>query len=129
LGRTRALIVSEFPTAASAALAHALGEPLAIEALRRPDRPDRAAARGLRARYAEDDGILRRAGALAAHAKSKASPIRTLLTSPAERRALWEVAAVARRVRRAGVTEVHADAGARERAALIAALAGAELRA
>jgi hypothetical protein len=125
----RALIVAEFPTAASASLARELGEPLAIEALRRPERPDRAAARGLRARYAEDDGILRRAAALARHVCAKTGHMVPLLHTPADRRAVWEVAAVARRLRRAGVAEIHADAEARERAALIAAAAGAELRA
>jgi GT2 family glycosyltransferase len=33
---------------------------VAVEAARRPERPDRSAAGGLRARYAEDDGIARR---------------------------------------------------------------------
>jgi hypothetical protein len=116
-GAARALLVAEFPTTASAALAHGLGGPLAIEALRRPERPDRAAAAGLRARYAEDDGILRRAVAVA------------LAGGRARGRGSWEVAAVARRLARAGVTEIHCDAGARERATLVAAALGVPLRA
>jgi glycosyltransferase involved in cell wall biosynthesis len=125
----RALVVAEFPTAASAELARALGEPLAIEALRRPERPDRAAAGGLRARYAEDDGILRRAAALGPRsprgARSFPSEMATLLTSA---RAAWEVAALARRLERAGVTEVHCDPEARDQAALVATLLGVPLR-
>jgi GT2 family glycosyltransferase len=78
------LVVGEFPTAATAALARSFPVPPAIEATRRPERPDREAARGLRARYAEDDGILRRAAA------------RALGTTPP-----------ARRLRKAGVQEVH----------------------
>ena len=130
----RALLVAEFPTAASTALARGLGEPLAIEALRRPERPDREAARGLRARYAEDDGILRRAAALAGHrprsgnAVTKTGLSGTFLSPGAWKRGAWEVAAVARRLRQAGVAELHADAGAREAAALVAAVLGVPLR-
>jgi GT2 family glycosyltransferase len=114
-----ALVVHEFPTTASGALARSLG-PAAIEAARRPERPDRAAAGGLRARYAEDDGVARRLLALAEVAlrreKSLPSTIWTQSTSGGARggrgrlRELWEVAAPARRLRRAGVTEIRTDA-------------------
>jgi GT2 family glycosyltransferase len=111
----RALVVSEFPTAGSVALARSLGDSVLIEAARRPERPDREAAAGLRARYAEDDGILRRVAAC-----SKPSDIWTLLNT----RAFWDVAAAARRLRRAGVREIHCDPESRERAALLAAVCG-----
>ena len=78
------LLVDEFPTAAAAELARSLPGPVAIEAARRPERPDRAAAGGLRARYAEDDGILRRA--------------------------MSGNRAPARRLRKAGVREIHTGA-------------------
>ena len=126
------LVVDEFPTTAAAALAQSLG-PAAIEAARRPERPDREAARGLRARYAEDDGIARRAGALARLALRRPGslppPIGAQSTpvGGAERvRALWEVAAAARRLRRAGVGEIRSDSAARGRASLIAAVLGVE---
>ncbi|HEX8742994.1 MAG TPA: glycosyltransferase [Thermoleophilaceae bacterium] len=117
----QALLVAEFPTAAAAELARPLAArgPLAIEAARRPERPDREAARELRARFAEDDGILRRAAALAAlaalGARARVAPLR-------------EVAAPARRLRRAGVGEVRSDPDSRERAALIAAVLGVPAR-
>ena len=88
------LVVDEFPTTASAALARSLAGRggVAIEAARRPQRPDRAAARGLRARFAEDDGILRRAVAVVAQGGRPAS---------------LETAAAARRLREARVGEIH----------------------
>jgi GT2 family glycosyltransferase len=118
-GGVRALLVSEWPTREAGARARALGGPLLIEAARRPERPDRAAAGDFRARYAEDDGILRRT-------KSKASSISTLSTSGAKTHVPGDVAAVARRLKKAGVTEVHCDPESRERASLIAAVLGLE---
>ncbi|MEA2472446.1 MAG: hypothetical protein QOE06_361 [Thermoleophilaceae bacterium] len=115
----RGLLVHEFPTAASASLAHSLagGGPLLIEAARRPQRPDRAAARGLRARFAEDDGTLRRTVALATIALrgqplSKAAAISPQLTGVRGRTGfapVWEFGAAARRLRRAGVREIHRE--------------------
>ena len=109
-----ALLVSEWPTRDAAERARSLGDHVRVEAARRPDRPDREAAAGLRARYAEDDGTLRRLAAVASLAGAKG----------AGRRRLWEVAAVAHRLARAGVSEIHADPASRERAAVIAAVLG-----
>ena len=108
-------LVDEFPTADSAAAARGAGAPVAVEARRRPARPDRAAAQGLRARFAEDDGILRRALALAAaRARGEAG-------------AAAETATAARRLRRAGVTELRCDAASRARASAISAALGVPL--
>jgi hypothetical protein len=117
------LVVHEFPTAASAELPPAR----AIEAARRPDRPDRTAARGRRARYAEDDGVARRAGALAELALRSIRPgLFVVWTNRAGRfggmRDVWEIAAPARRLRRAGVTEIRSDPASRGRASLLAAV-------
>ena len=114
-GGARALLVSEFPTRDAAELAHSLGDGVLIEAARRPDRPDREAARGLRARYGEDDGTLRRASGTVTGA---------IATVTVPERRLWDVGAVARRLERAGVTEIHCDPASRDRAALIAAVLG-----
>lgn len=103
------LVVGEFPTPASAALPPAR----AIEAARRPERPDRAAARGRRARFAEDDGAARRAAAVA-----------TLARRGCGLRELWEIAAPARRLRRADVSELHSDPASRARASLLATVLG-----
>ena len=108
----RALLVAEWPTAAAAALSRP--GPFRVEAARRADRPDRAAAAGLRARYAEDDGTLRRLVATA----------RLVGAFRGDPRGVWEVAAVARRLQRAGVGEIHCDPASRERAALVAAVIG-----
>jgi GT2 family glycosyltransferase len=78
--------------------------PLRVEAARRPARLDRAAARGLRVRYAEDDGVARRA-------------IETLAL---RLRARGADAPAARRLARAGVEWIAAAAGAEGRAATIA---------
>jgi hypothetical protein len=106
------LLVREFPTAATGALARSL-RPAAIEAARRPERPDREAAAGLRARYAEDDGAARRLGALAElavrRAGSLSGPIGHQSTPVGQLRALWNHAAPARRLRRAGVTEIRTE--------------------
>ena len=118
------LVVDEFPTPASAALAHSL-RPAAIEAARRPERPDRDAARGLRARYGEDDGVARRAGALLGQAGSLPSSIGTQSTPVGRWRALWGVAAAARRLREAGIGEIRSDSASRGRASLVAAVIGA----
>lgn len=121
------LVVREFPTAPSSALASTV-EPCAIEAARRPERPDRAAAHGPRARFAEDDGAARRVIALTdlvlRRGRSLPSSMGTQSTSLDRVRALWEVAAPARRLRRTGAGEIRSDAASRERASLIAAVLG-----
>jgi hypothetical protein len=98
------VVVAEFPTRASAELAHAAGPEVVVEAARRPERPDREAASGLRARFEEDDGILRRALAFV---------IVGLRTPPA-------AAAPALRFWRAGVREIHNDPQSRQRAEQLA---------
>jgi GT2 family glycosyltransferase len=79
-----------------------------VEAARRPARLDRAAARGLRVRYAEDDGVARRA-------------IDTVATAL---RARGADAPAARRLKRAGVEWLAATAGAERRAAALARAVG-----
>jgi GT2 family glycosyltransferase len=120
-----ALVVAEHPTAASVAAAAELGDP-AVEAERRPPHPVRPAPR---AAYAEDDGTLRRAAALlrvgprrALRARAEPAP-----PEPAPRLRLRDLAAPARRLRRAGVRAVHAPGGdpaATARASILARLAG-----
>jgi GT2 family glycosyltransferase len=106
------LVVAEFPTASSVDLARSLGPGVLVEAVRRPDRPDREAAQGIRARYAEDDGIARRVAAL------------TSLALRGRRVRTRDVAAAAERLRRAGVTEIRCDPESRERAALLRQITG-----
>jgi hypothetical protein len=75
-----------------------------VEAARRPERLDRAAARGLRVRYAEDDGVARRAldsAALLLRARGGDAP-------------------AARRLKRAAVEWLAAATGAEARAARLA---------
>ena len=136
LGAARALVAGEFPTTAAAEAARALAaEPgiAVVEAARRPERPDRAAAHGLRARYAEDDGHARRALAVARLAARH--PLRTSRALAAARRPAagrasaaptgespWHTAAPALRLRRAGVRELRA-AGDPRSLALARALA------
>jgi glycosyltransferase involved in cell wall biosynthesis len=101
------VLVGEFPTQATAALARSLADrgEVAIEAARRPQRPDRQAARGLRARFAEDDGILRRARSI----PGAMSPQSTSVRRAGGVRGLWATAAAERRLRKAGVREVHRE--------------------
>ena len=109
-----ALLVGEFPSAASAGLA-ARPAVVAVEALRRPERPDRAAARGLLARYAEDDGVLRRLLAVAALRLRGSGAL-----PPA-------AATAARRLRAARVDRLVSDTASRARAALVATALGIPL--
>jgi GT2 family glycosyltransferase len=129
-GAAIGVVVDEFPTAASAELARAAGAALvAVEARRRPDRPDREAARDLQVRFAEDDGIVRRLAALLA-----VLPRHLALAWLPKRRApggvkskastIWTVVTAARRFRRAGAGELWCDPESRARAALIAAVLG-----
>jgi GT2 family glycosyltransferase len=103
----RGVVVGEFPTADSAELAAGFGA-VAVEALRRPERPDRAAARGLRARYAEDDGALRRRLAVATLRLRGSGALPPV------------VATAVRRLRSARVERLGSDRPSRARAALIA---------
>jgi GT2 family glycosyltransferase len=104
-----ALVADAFPDAD--ADAGVPGGALRVEAARRPARLDRASASGLLVRYAEDDGIARRAVDSAA-----------LFL-----RARWGDAPAARRLKRAGVEWLAAATGAEERAARLARIARATL--
>jgi hypothetical protein len=73
-----------------------------VEAARRPVRVDRGASRSLRVAYGEDDGILRRIGAVAWLAR------RSPGAAAANLRVLFRLAAPARRLAAAGVESVQA---------------------
>jgi GT2 family glycosyltransferase len=111
---TAALVLDEFPTPETGALAESLAErgPLVIEAARRPQRPDREAAkrlraRGVRVRFAEDDGTARRlAAALRMGFRARG------------------IAAPAQRLRKAAVAELHSDPASEDRAAALASVLG-----
>lgn len=110
-----AVVVDEFPPSDEQNLVLERGSSeVRVEAARRPDRPDREAARGLRARYAEDDGVLRRL--LAAALLAARDPRR----APRSAAAL-DVAPAALRLLRA---RPHRIEGGGEHATRVAALIG-----
>jgi hypothetical protein len=93
------LVTDEFPVGGGAASLDGAA-PVAVEAARRPERPVREAAGGLRARYAEDDGVLRRTGAalwLAVRRPARAGAVAAAV----------EAAPAALRVLRGGGSFVH----------------------
>ena len=124
-----AVIAGAFPDRdepGAIAAARARGGQVRIEAAARPVRVDRGAARELEIKWAEDDGALRRAGAVAWIATRR--PLRTfaflIRRSPAAR--LRDVASRGRRLLQAGTRELHAVGGAdaRRDAAALSALTG-----
>jgi sugar phosphate isomerase/epimerase len=86
------------------ALAARGGRPVLVEAVGRPQRPDRQARREVRTSYAEDDGALRRARDLAwLAARRPAAVLGDLLVGRAAGAPpLGDLAPMARRIREAG---------------------------
>jgi glycosyltransferase involved in cell wall biosynthesis len=103
-GRTArmALLAGAFPAADAPAEARTADAGAVVEAARRPVRVDRTALRSLRVAYGEDDGILRRIGAMAWLAR------RSPRAAAANLRVLFRLAAPAQRLAAAGVETVHA---------------------
>jgi glycosyltransferase involved in cell wall biosynthesis/GT2 family glycosyltransferase len=132
-----AIVCDSFPVLAEtfiAAEAHALareGMPVRIEAVMRPERPNRTAARGLAVRYIEDEGYLPRAAALlAVIGRHPLRSGRDLLTRgrwpSSERVPLVSLAPMVRRLEALGVRHLHAHfaTGAAVSAARAARLLG-----
>jgi hypothetical protein len=97
-----ALLAGAFPAADAPAEERSAGADAIVEAARRPVRVDRNASRLLRVAYDEDDGILRRLGAMASMAR------RSPRAAAADWRVLFRLAAPARRLAAAGVETVRA---------------------
>ena len=97
-----ALLAGAFPAADAPAEARTAGADAVVEAARRPVRVDRTASRSLRVAYGEDDGILRRLGAVAWLVRR--SPRAAAANLPV----LFRLAAPAQRLAAAGVETVHA---------------------
>jgi colanic acid/amylovoran biosynthesis glycosyltransferase len=114
-----AIVCDSFPVLAEtfiAGEAHALareGRPVRIEAVMRPERPNRSAARGLAVGYIEDEGYLGRIRALLAlvarHPLRAARDLATKGRWPgAEMVPLISLAPMARRLERWGTRHLHA---------------------
>jgi glycosyltransferase involved in cell wall biosynthesis len=97
-----ALLAGAFPAADAPAEARTADADAVVEAARRPVRVDRGASRSLRVAYGEDDGILRRIGAVAWLARRSPGAVAANL------RVLFRLAAPARRLAAAGVESVQA---------------------
>ncbi len=106
-------VLSETFITAEAQALQLRGMPVRIEALRRRDRPNHAAARGLERAYVEDEGYLGRIGAAIAFcAHHPLRVLRDLLRRarwPADQRLpLLSLAPMARRLERWGTRHLHA---------------------
>lgn len=131
-GATVGLVAGAFPAAGDPAVAGAREQrPACIDAASRPVRVDRAAARTLPIAWVEDDGTLRRLGAVASLAVRRPLPVARYLTRRRRSEAplLRDVSTRALRMADAGVREVRPLVPeARREAEAIATLLGLRSR-
>jgi hypothetical protein len=125
-GEAVGLVAVRFPALEDPAVAQArAAHPAAVEAAWRPVRVDREAARTLPIAWAEDDGTLRRWGAVARLAARRPAAVARYATGRNGGPPLRDVAGRALRMAEAGVREVRAAGPDAERdAAAIVALLG-----